>query len=107
MLRNANTTAPSLAVAALLFGLASPAFADVPPRDPVEQPEVEPPKPETPPPPQPDAKSDAKSEAKAATKDKSGNCSVDTRSDDALGGIAALVMLIAGAGLLRFSKAER
>src|SRR5262245_7155093 len=108
----ANTTVPALAVAALLLGLADPAFADVPPRREHEKRTVEPahappiappveatPQPETEPPPQeapeptvqptpeaappPPAKPEAKAEAKAADS-KSGNCSIDVGSDQTL-----------------------
>jgi MYXO-CTERM domain-containing protein len=137
MLRHAKTTAPSLTVAALLLGLAAPAFADVPPgprernrrtveaqhappmTPPLEEappPEVEAPQPETAPPPEqapetavqpapdaapPQTQPAAKEEAKAATDSKSGSCSIDAGSEQAITGIAALVMLIAGAGLRR------
>lgn len=143
MLRQAKTTAPWLVLAALLFGLAAPAFADVPPgprerktrtveghhappmTPPLEEappPEVEAPPPETEAPAQPapenaaaptpnaaspDAKTDAKTDAKAATDSKSGSCSIDPDSEQTLGGIAALVMLIAGAGLTRRKRTDR
>jgi hypothetical protein len=129
MLRRAKTTAPSLATAALLLGLAAPAFADVPPgprehtkrtiepqhappmAPPLEQtppPEVVAPQPETAPPsqqapeaapPTPQAQPEAKAEAKAATDGNSGSCSIDADSEQTISGIAALVMLIAGAAL--------
>lgn len=127
MLRQAKTLAPSLTLAAFLLGLAAPAFADVPPgprehtkrtiepqrappmTPPLEQappPETAPP-PEAAPPPEtptpvaaPQAQGETKDEAKAA-KDKSGSCSIDAGSEQALAGVAALVMLIAGAGLRR------
>jgi hypothetical protein len=116
MLRQAKTTAPSFAVAALLLGLAAPAFADVaPPRPPPVEatppPEVEAPPPETEPqapetaaqptpeaaPPQ--AQPEAKGDAKAATDGKSGSCSIEADSEQTIAGFAALLMLIAGAAL--------
>jgi outer membrane biosynthesis protein TonB len=138
MLRQAKNTAPSLTLAALLFGLAAPAFADVPPgppernrrtvesqhAPPLEEappPEVEAPPPEAEVPAQPtsenaaaptpevktDPKTEAKNDAKAATDSKSGSCSIDPDSEQTLGGIAALVMLIAGAGLTRRKRTDR
>jgi outer membrane biosynthesis protein TonB len=142
MLRKAKIMAPSLAVAVLLLGLATPAFADVPPgprertkrtiepheappmTPPLEQmppPEVEAPQPETEPPSQqspetaaqpttaaapPQAQPEAKGEAEAATAGKSGSCSIDADSEQAIAGVAALVMLIAGAGLTRRKRAH-
>jgi hypothetical protein len=124
-MRQANNSALSLATAALVLGLAAQAFADVPPTrertrrtiepqhappmtPPLEQappPEAEAPQPETEPPSQQAPETtqptpDAKAEAKTSTEGKSGSCSIDTDSDQTIAGIAALVLLIAGAGLL-------
>jgi hypothetical protein len=81
-----------------------------PPLEETPPPEVEAPQPETEPPSQqaPDtaqplplqAQPEAKEEAKAATDGKSGSCSIDADSEQALTGIAALAMLLAGAALL-------
>jgi hypothetical protein len=131
MLRHAKTLAPSLTVAALLLGLAAPAFADVPPEPrkrtsrtieaqhappmtpPLEQtppPEVEAPQPEPAPsqqapdtaqPTPPQAQPEAKGEAKAAADDKSGSCSIDADSEQTIVGIAALFMLLTSAAFLR------
>jgi hypothetical protein len=118
-MRQAKTTALSLTAAALVLGLAAPAFADVPPvrerttrtvephhappmtPPPVETPppEVAAPQPETAPPSQPTPE-EAKAEAKTATDGKSGSCSIDADSDQTIAGFAALIMLIAGAALL-------
>jgi hypothetical protein len=116
-MRQAKTRAPSFAIAALVLGLAAPAFADVPPVrerttrtvEPHKAPPMIPPPEETPPPeveasqPEtapPRAQPEAKAEAKTATDGKSGSCSIDADSDQTIAGFAALLMLIAGAALL-------
>lgn len=134
MLRKLELLVPSLVAGTLVLGFSAPAFADVAPRRPREEPpapqpeptpepnteapeqpetEAEAPKPREglyevsdaePPPEKAEAKPEAKAEAKKAEDKKSGNCSIDDSDDRNILGLAALVLVISGAALRRRSR---
>jgi len=129
MLRSFARLAPSLAALALVLGSAAPALADLAPRrehkkstlephkpppmeEPAEPSEVEAPpepEPETEAEPEPKAEPEAKTETKpeaepepeAKAETKSGSCSITDDPERGLIGLAALVLVISGAGLRR------
>lgn len=121
-MRILQASLPSLALAVLVFGLASPAFADVPPGprerttrtvEPQKAPPMTPPREEQPQPEQPQAPASAEpptpqtappqaaDQAKTAKDEKSGSCSIAVGSEQDLGTLAALVVLVVGGSLLR------
>jgi hypothetical protein len=114
-----RTYTPSIVVAVLVIGLATPAFADIPPSrkheretrtlephhappmdapaapEPASEvtPEAEPvPTPEVPPSPEPEAKAESK---------QAGSCSIDDGPEHGVLGLGTLVLFVAGASLRR------